>query len=290
MNTMKKLRLGTTMALISSALLAVGCGSARIPELVTKGDTLAAEKVLERAVDAHGGREAWRSVGDIVVRYEGEWAAIGPRIQPVLADTSYRRGSTEVILPAERVIGQLHEGPAGTKAVYRTPDTIEASYDGSAATDGDVLDAAALVTDAYQMFLTGPFFFDSFATSVRWAGTEEVDGELCDQISAIVRPGFGRADEDMAVLSVGRESGILRRVRFTLNGLESTQGAEVDVTFRGHREIDGILWATQYVERIRAPFKLAAHEWRLISLETNTGADPRSPRSLVRDEADKRTR
>jgi len=246
--------------------------------------------VLERAINAHGGREAWKAVDDIVVRYEGEWATIGPRIQPVLADTSYRRGSTEIIRPSERVIGQLHEGPAGTKVVYRTPDTIEARYDDIEATDGGVLDAAALVTDAYQMFLTGPFFFDSFATSIRWAGTEEVDGELCDQISAVVRPGFGRVDEDMAVLSVGRKSGILRRVRFTLNGLESTKGAEVDVTFRGHREIDGILWATQYVERIRAPFKLAAHEWRLVSLETNPGADPRSPGSLLRNEAEVRAR
>lgn len=263
----------TAMMMLWGAFLA-GCGSARLPELVNQGDLQAAEKVLQRAVDAHGGREAWTAIEDIVVRYEGEWASIGPRIQPVLSDTSYRRSSEEVLRPSERVIGQLHQGPAGTKAVYRTPDTIDVSYDGNVATDEDVLDAAGLVADAYQMFLTAPFFFDAFATSVRWAGTETVDGELCDQISAIVRPGFGRVDEDLALLSVGRESGILRRVRFTLNGLGSTRGAEVDVTFRNHQTIDGVLWATEYVERIRAPFRLAAHEWRLVSLETNTGRDP----------------
>jgi hypothetical protein len=263
-----------SIAIAFAAFLLAACGSTQLPELVDQGDRQAAEKVLQRAVDTHGGRETWKTIDDVVVRYEGEWASIGPRIQPILADTSYRRSSVEVVLPAKRIVGQLHEGPQGTKAVYRTPESIEVSYDGEPATDEKVLDAAALVADAYQLFLTAPFFLDAFATTVRWAGTETVDGELCDQISAVVRPGFGRVDEDLALLSVGRDSGIVRRVRFTLNGLESTQGAEVDVTFRGHREIDGILWATEYVERIRAPFKLDAHEWRLVSLETNTGRDP----------------
>lgn len=261
--------------LVLAGSLLAACGSSQLPDLISQGDRLAAESVLQRAVNAHGGRETWESIDDVVVRYEGEWASIGPRIQPVLSDTSYRRGSVEVVLPAKRIVGQQHDGPQGSKSVYRTPESIDVSYDGGPATDENVLDAAALVADAYQMFLTAPFFFDTFATSVRWAGTETVDGELCDRISAVVRPGFGRVDEDLALLSVGRESGIVRRVRFTLNGLESTRGAEVDVTFRGHREIDGVLWATEYVERIRAPFQLDAHEWRLVSLETNTGKDPR---------------
>lgn len=268
-------RIGEFACLVAVALLLPACGTSQLPEMVERGDREAAERVLDRAVEAHGGLERWSEIRDIVVRYEGEWASIGPRIQPVLADTGYRRKSVEVILPARRVVGQLHEGPSGEKMVHRTPDSIDVSYDGVPATSGDVLDAAALVADVYQMFLTTPFFYDAFATSARWAGTEWIDGELCDRISAVVRPGFGRADEDLAVISIGRDTGILRRVRFTLNGVESTRGAEVDVTFRGHREIDGILWATEYVERIRAPFKLAAHEWRLVSLETNTGKDPR---------------
>lgn len=271
---MKLRRIAASMIVVVAGALSGACGTARLPELASQGDAGAAKDVLRRAVAAHGGGDRWREIEDVVVRYEGEWASIGPRIQPVLSDTSYRRSSEEVILPSKRIVGQLHEGPAGTKQVYRAPGTIEVSYDGTPATDEGVLDAAALVTDAYQMFLTGPFFFDSFASSVRSAGTESVDGELCDRIAAVVRPGFGRAEEDFALLSVGRESGILRRVRFTLSGLDSTRGAEVDVTFRKHETIDGILWATAYVERIRAPFKLAAHEWRLVSLDTNTGRDP----------------
>lgn len=262
---------------VLTALTLTACGTARLPDLVERGDSEAAVRVLQRSVEAHGGATRWNEIEDIVVRYDGEWASIGPRLQPVLSDTDYRRSSVEVILPAGRIVGQLHEGPAGTKQVYRTPESIEVRYDGAAATDENALDAAALVTDAYQMFLTAPFFFASFGTSPRTAGTETVDGEICDRISLVVRPGLGRTDRDLALLSIGRETGILRRVRFTLNGLESTRGAEVDVTFRAHREIDGILWATEYVERIRAPFRLAAHRWRLVSLAANTGANPREP-------------
>lgn len=270
-----------TLVALSAALLA-GCGSAQLPEFSTAGDREAAERVLRRSIEAHGGAARWSAVDDVVVRYEGEWAKIGPRIQPVLADTGYRRASTEVVFPRERVIWQAHEGPEGTKRVLRTPDTVEVVYDeGAPVTDENMLDAGALAADAYQMFLTGPFFFAAHATTLRWAGTETVDGELCDRITAVVRHGFGRTEEDLALLSIGRESGILRRVRLTLNGMESTRGAEVDVTFRGHREIDGILWATKFVERIRAPFRLAAHEWRLVSIETNTGAESDRPASLT---------
>jgi len=262
----------------AAVLLLTGCGTAQLPKLAAQGDREAAERILRRAVDAHGGADRWSAIEDVVVRYGGEWAKIGPRIQPVLADTGYRRASTEVVIPATRVVGQLHEGPAGTKLVHRTPDSVIVSYDGGdPETDANVLDAGALAADVYQMFLTGPFFFHAHAIPLGTAGTETVDGELCDRISVVVRHGFGRTEEDLALLSIGRESGLLRRARITLNGMESTRGAEVDVTFREHREIDGILWATAYVERIRAPFRLAAHSWRLVSLETNRGADPREP-------------
>lgn len=263
--------------LILAALLLTGCGSARLPGIIETGDEEAAKRIMGRSVEAHGGIDRWNEIGDIVVRYEGEWATMGPRLQPVLADTDYRRSSTEVIMPSRRIVGQKHEGPGGSKTVYRTPESVEVRYDGAAAEADEILGAAALVADAYQMFLTTPFFVDAFGSKLRWVGTETVDGERCDNVVAVIRHGFGRSDEDLAQVSIGRETGILRRVRFTLNGTESTRGAEVDVTFRGHKEIDGILWATEYVERIRAPFKLAAHEWRLVSLETNTGTDPRRP-------------
>jgi hypothetical protein len=65
------------------------------------------------------------------------------------------------------------------------------------------------------------------------------------------------------VLFIDRATKQLRRVRMTLNGVESTRGAEVDVTFRNFRTVEGVLWATDFDERIRVPFDLHAHHWTL---------------------------
>ncbi len=48
--------------------------------------------LLRESQRAHG-RTAFTKVRDVSVRYEGRWASIGPRFQPVLSDTGFRRGS-----------------------------------------------------------------------------------------------------------------------------------------------------------------------------------------------------
>ncbi len=73
------------------------------------------------------------------------------------------------------------------------------------------------------------------------------------------------------ILFIDRATKQLRRVRMTLNGLESTRGAEVDVTFREFRNIGGVVWPTSFDERIRVPFDLHAHHWRMLGLDTNRG-------------------
>ena len=57
----------------------------------------------------------------------------------------------------------------------------------------------------------------------------------------------------------------------TLNGMESTRGAEVEVTFRDFRKIGGILWPTDFDELIRTPFNLHAHRWQMLGLDLNRG-------------------
>jgi hypothetical protein len=49
----------------------------------------------------------------------------------------------------------------------------------------------------------------------------------------------------------------------------------VDVTFRDFKNIDGVLWPTDFDERIRSPFKLQAHHWNLRGLESNRGLNAR---------------
>ncbi len=79
------------------------------------------------------------------------------------------------------------------------------------------------------------------------------------------------AEEDRVLLSIDRGTRQMRRVRMTLNGLESTRAAEVDVTFRQFRTIAGVQWPMDFDERIRVPFKLHAHHWRIRGLSVNHG-------------------
>ena len=57
----------------------------------------------------------------------------------------------------------------------------------------------------------------------------------------------------------------------TLNRLESTRGAEVDVTFRDFWNIGDIVWPTDFDERIRVPSNLHAHHWRMLGLDLDRG-------------------
>ena len=168
-------------------------------------------------------------------------------------------------------MAQEYTGPAGKKLVVRTPGKVSVTYNGSFSDDAETRSAAALVADAYTMFLLGPCYLERPGIVLASNGQSVVDGFVCDEVLAVLRPGFGEAKEDRVILFIDRNSKYLRRVRMTLNGLEGTRGAEVDVTFRDFRMIGGILWPTDFDERIRVPFDLHAHHWRMLGLEINRG-------------------
>jgi hypothetical protein len=258
------LLLGAIGALVSS------CSAPRICNREILKSDPEAVSLLAESRKAHGDKNFAR-VRDLSVRYEGKWASIGPRFQPVLADTKFRRNSEERLLIGTRLIAQEHSGPSGQKFVVREPGKIALTYNKAPSTSEEEKDAAGLVADAYTMFLLGPFYFSRPSVVFTAAGQASVDGAQCDQVLAVLRPGFGVANEDRVILSIDRASRQLRRVRMSLNGLESTKGAEVDVTFRNFRSIGGILWPTDFDERIRVPFDLHAHHWRMTGLEINRG-------------------
>lgn len=236
---------------------------------ITKSDPRA-KALVTASQDAHG-KKAFAKVRDVSVRYEGRWASFGPKFQPVLADTKFRRGSEETLLVAPRVMAQEHSGPGGKKVVVRAPGKVTVAYNGIRSTDAEVQRAAALVADAYTMFLIGPFYFNRPGVVFATNGESVVDRAACDEVLAVLRPGFGMATEDRVILFIDKSTKQLRRVRMTLSGLESTRGAEVDVTFRDFRNIGGIVWPTDFDERIRVPFDLHAHHWRMLGLELNRG-------------------
>jgi hypothetical protein len=122
------------------------------------------------------------------------------------------------------------------------------------------------------MFLLGPMHFLEGNASLALAGTDVVEGRTCDLLLAVRRPGHGQSAEDRYLLFIDRQDRLLRRVRFTMEGLAATQGAVVEVDFFDHREIAGVRWPTRFFERIRKPIPmLPAHAWRLTGLDVNRG-------------------
>ena len=256
--------------LISLTGLLASCASPQICSRPIITSEPEARALVTASQVAHGGA-AFDKIKDLSVRYDGKWAAIGPRFQPVLVDSKFRGGSEERIILDPKIIAQSHSGPGGLKYVLREPGQIAITCNGTVPEDAEVNRAAALVADAYILFLLGPFYFHQGGTAFAIHGESVVDQAQCDDVLALLRPGFGMAEEDRVILSIDRSSKLLRRVRMTLNGLDSTRGAEVDVTFRHFRKIDGVLWPTDFDERIRSPFKLHAHHWNLRGLESNRG-------------------
>lgn len=260
--------------LLSVALLLLlgGCMSRGIPLAGGSGEQPAARAVLQKSAEAHG-LAAFRRIDDLSVGYTGEWYTLVSLIQPTLTDADFRQGSQErIIFKGGLLIGQHHLGPKGSKQVIRRSGDVKVFYNDAPASDGDVLASAALVADGYRMFLTGPFYFLDGNLSLEMGEDETVEGRACTTLVAVRRPGHGLSTEDRYLLFIDAENHLLRRIRFTMEGLESTQGAVAEVDFFDHKEIAGVIWPTRFYERLRKPIpSLPVHDWRLIGLDINRG-------------------
>ena len=263
-------------------LALTGCGAPLPP--VTGGPTAAGAKALiDSSADAHG-LAALQSVTDISVRYEGRWAFLVNSIQPALVDAGFRGRSEERLLLADRMVAQSYTGPKGHKQVVRrmTPGegTVQVWYNGAPATDTDHPAAAALVADGYSLFLLGPMLLAG-----QWATDRRLVMELappetitvfdsdypCDVVRVRMQPGMGLSDADELAVFIARDNGLMRRVRFSLNGLDSTKGAIAEVDVGDHIVNAGVQFPTRFHERLLRPALLPVHDWRMSGLDLNRG-------------------
>lgn len=258
-----------------------GCRATLPPGLPASSNDAAT--LLKSSAQAHG-LTAYASINDINVRYTGHWRRLVGLVQPTLVDSGFRGGSEERLLLRQGVIAQSHTGPKGHKQVVRlntsTGSSTRVWFNGEEAHDRDRLDAAALVAEAYALFLLGPIllitneFPHREIRAASAAGAELTQDEhtyACDVISLNVSPGFGNAESDQLALYIDRTTHLMRRVRMTINGLESTRGALVDVDTFEHRSLQGLVWPTAFHERLLRPAPLDVHRWRLIGLDINRG-------------------
>ncbi|MEM9753949.1 MAG: hypothetical protein AAF916_11285 [Planctomycetota bacterium] len=267
---------------VLGAVLSAGC--ATLPERPDlQASTPEGLALLDRALAAHGG-DAIGGLIDVAVAYDGTWHGFVERFQPVLVDIEHRGGSEERILYPELVVGQRHSGPGGKKFVRRDAEGTTLWYDGvrdavgagadDLGTPEDRRDAAQGVADGYALFLLGPMYLAARDAPVDIAEPVTIGGRRCDQLIAVLRPGFGRSEEDRVLLAIDREDGLVRRIRFTFDALPQLQGTVADVLPSDYVRIGGIMWPTRFVEVVKNPLvNLTVHRWWVTGLDTNRGLD-----------------
>ncbi|WP_338662012.1 hypothetical protein VQH23_17495 [Pararoseomonas sp. SCSIO 73927] len=270
--------------LLAAFALLPGCAPLLPP--LAGGTAPEAKALLDANAEAHG-LPALRRVNDVNVSYDGEWAPLIGRIQPALVDSGHRGPSQERLLPGHRLLAQNFTGSAGRKAVLRrwaanAPGTVRVRFEDRDATEEDRR-AAALVADGYALFLLGPMLLAGPWAADRAPllapGGEEritVSGRArdCDILRARIAPGLGFSPAEELALYIGRADRLMHRVRFGLEGLESTRGAVAEVDLWDHMERGGIRWPTRFHERLLRPFPLAVHDWHLTGLDLDRGLTP----------------
>jgi hypothetical protein len=246
--------------------LAVSCATLPNPaEVKGSQSDPAATAILKKSAAAHG--DPWKRLRNVKVSFDGEWTTLAKKVQPVLTDPDFRKTSVESYRPGRKQVSQTHTGPGGTKTVERNGDSVSVSYNGTNSNDPEKLDAAALVTDAYTILVFGSSWLAENATNLKQLPSRELDGEPCHLVAGTLKPGIGRASEDQFIAWISEDTHLLKRFQFTLNGLESTRGADVEVTFLDMKKApDGTVWPTHFIERLQRPFQIKAHEWRTTAL------------------------
>ena len=270
-----------------AALPALAGCAGPMAELSSQATTQPAADLLREAAAAHGAA-AFAKMSDISVSYAGEWRALVDKLQPALVDAGFRGGSQERLLLRERLVGQAHSGPDGHKQVVRRTSPkaegeVRVWFNDTEATDLPRRDGAALVADAYSLFLLGPMLLagpwaaDRMLT-MELAGIERVrdDAQLhdCDVLRIRTAPGLGLSGSDHLELMIDRDRKLMRRVRFTLDGLESTRGAVAEVDCADHVLLAGVLWPTRFHEQLLRPLSLPVHDWRMTGLDVDRGLTP----------------
>lgn len=264
-----------SVVVLVAGLWLAGCatGFPRAAAPYAAADGLDGTAVLARSVAAHGGDLRTRS-GDLNYASDGRWESLIQRIQPVVTDAGYRVTAETRYAPSSGVHAIRYQGPKGTKQVLRTRDGIEVYYDGVRATDTETLQAAAMTTDAFELFHFGPTFLAARATQATRMADVDEGGARYQRVRVEIAPGFGEAANDTVIAWFDAQTHLLHRVHLTLNGFPTTQGAHVDTTMTGYRAFDGVMLPTRFHERVRGPLRIDAHTWWVTGLDTDRGWQP----------------
>ncbi len=231
-------------------------------------DALTGEQVFAITFKQHGG-DHLDELRNLNVGLTGKWKQLIRRIQPLVTDFSYRVDSQERVLPKERIYAAYYTGPAGNKAVFRTPRDVSVHYNNTQSSNAEVLSSTALTADAFHLFLLGPLALSDWQADFKRLSDKKLNGEEHYRIYLKREPGFGYANNDEVVLWVHKETKLTRMVQITLLGHETTKAAHVETEFLGYINVGHYTFPRKFFERVNAPIAIDAHAWELTGIDIN---------------------
>jgi hypothetical protein len=257
-------------SLVLITFLLGGCGTSfPRPDDVEARGSLSGQQIFQRSLNAQTrGNKALRNVS---YETDGSWEFLVTKVQPLITDEPYRMKGQEFIDLESGNHTALFSGPAGTKKIIRTTDTVAVYYNGQQSKDDDVLKVAAMTADASSVFYLGPAALAHRKYQFTRLSDIVEDGQIYYRIYSVVEPGFGFSERDEVVFWMDRDSFQVYRTHITLEGFRTTRGAHVDVTNQAYREVDGHTFASEFFERVRGPLALDVHHWWMTSIEVNKG-------------------
>ena len=267
---MSKPAMPRVIAALLICLLLASCASFPRADGTPPDDGQTAQAIFDRSLAAHGG-DLRRHPGDINLSTDGRWYRLIQRIQPVVTDARFRVSSQERYRPADGLYAVRHTGPGGTKHVVRSPDGLRVAYNGLDTRDDTTLAATSMTNDAFRMFHFGPSFFLDRMTALQRLPDAREQGRRYHRLLATLQPGFGRSTRDEAVLWVDADTARLHRIHQTLEGFATTVGAHVDTTFLDYRQVGPYLFPVRFLERVRGPLRIKAHEWHVTGIDLDRG-------------------
>jgi hypothetical protein len=262
-------------ALAGPMIGALSACSSPLPVSLTARSSPAATSLLNDSAAAHG-LAAFKALSDISYSHDGSWRVLIDKLQPVLVDPGFRGKSEDRLLPREGVVAMASSGAAGRKFVVRRPSSHEFGevrvwFNGEEAKDAERRAAAALVADAYRLILLGPMLLTERNLVLEIGDVERVNGLPCDVLRVQLAPGLGHSLFDQAALFIDRQERLLRRLRFSLEGLQSTRGTAHEVDMFEHQALHGMRLPTRFAEQRVQPTLIAVRDWRLTGLDVNRG-------------------
>lgn len=253
------------------AILVSGCAN-RFPSPDSPPNTYAsqakANALFLATFNAHGG-EHLAELENVNVGLDGKWKKLIRRIQPLVTDFTYRVRSQERLLPKERVYAAHYQGPAGSKTVYRTPDSIQVWYNGEQSQDPEVLSSSALTGDSFHLFLLGPLALQSWSGAFQKLSDARLNSTNYHRLYLERVPGFGLSERDEVVLWIDPQTFLTKMVQITLEGHSTTQGAHVEVEYLDYTKVDDYTFPSKFFERVNAPIAIDAHAWELTGIDIN---------------------